>query len=152
MPTPLTPQPRRGSYLYPSLQDATVGEAMHPGILACTADLPLRAVAGLMASNRVHCIAITGNSAGERGEAVWGIVSDLDVVRTAIREGFDRTAGELALEPAVTIDAAASLSDAGELMLTRCIHHLVVIAPGSARPIGVLSSLDIASVIAAGEL
>ena len=43
------------------------------------------------------------------------------------------------------------LREAGALMLTNAVSHLVVIQPGSERPIGILSSADIAGVLAWGE-
>ena len=73
-----------------------------------------------------------------------------DLVRGAVRTGFDRTAGELALTPAVIIKADAPLREAGELMISDDVHHLVVVAPGCERPIGVLSSLDLAAIVAWG--
>jgi hypothetical protein len=50
----------------------------------------------MMATRRVHCVAVTGIAEDQGEPLVWGIVSDLDVVRRAVRTGFDRTAGELA--------------------------------------------------------
>jgi CBS domain-containing protein len=43
------------------------------------------------------------------------------------------------------------LREAGELMLTHAVNHLVVVQPGSQRPIGILSTLDVAGVLAWGE-
>jgi CBS domain-containing protein len=128
----------------------TVADAMHPGILACPADTPLRIVAKIMANHRVHCVAVVGSPDAEGEPPVWGIVSDLDVVRRAVRTGFERTAGELALAPVVTVEANTPLPDAGELMIANDAQHLVVVAPESKRPIGVLSSLDLVAAIASG--
>jgi len=49
-------------------------------------------------------------------------------------------------EPALDL-----LREAGELMLTHAVNHLVVVQPGSQRPIGILSTLDVAGVLAWGE-
>ena len=43
------------------------------------------------------------------------------------------------------------LRDAGELMLTHGVTHLVVIESGTQRPIGILSTSDLAGVLAWGE-
>jgi CBS domain-containing protein len=51
----------------------------------------------------------------------------------------------------VVAEANASLREAGELMISHNAPHLVVVAPGSTRPLGVLSSLDVAATIACGE-
>lgn len=126
----------------------TAGDAMHHGILACPADAPLLIVAKIMANHRVHCVAVVGAADAEGEPPVWGIVSDLDVVRQAVRIGFDRTAGELALTPVVTVQTDTPLPEAGELMIAKDAQHLVVVAPESKRPIGVLSRLDLVAVIA----
>jgi CBS domain-containing protein len=44
-----------------------------------------------------------------------------------------------------------ALREVGELMLTKGATHLVVIDPGLQRPIGILSTLDVAGVLAWGE-
>jgi CBS domain-containing protein len=148
--SPAVIQPYGGDYLCISFEHACVADAMHPGILACPADAPLRIVAWMMATRRVHCVAVIGIAEGQGEPPVWGIVSDLDVVRSAVRSGFERTAGELALTPVVSVEASLPLREAGELMIAHSVRHLVVVAPGSARPIGVLSSLDVAATIAWG--
>jgi CBS domain-containing protein len=42
------------------------------------------------------------------------------------------------------------LREAAELMLTHRVTHLVVVDPGALRPVGILSSLDLAGVLAWG--
>jgi CBS domain-containing protein len=43
------------------------------------------------------------------------------------------------------------LRDAGDLMLTHGVSHLIVVDPATQRPTGVLSTLDIAGILAWGE-
>jgi len=50
----------------------------------------------------------------------------------------------------VTVEAAAPLAEAVGLMLERGVTHLVVI-DADVRPVGVLSTLDIAGVVAWGR-
>lgn len=141
-----------GSYLMPSLRHATVADAMHPGILSCHSDSSLSEVARLMATHHVHCIAVMGTSHGEEGESVvWGLISDLDLVRAGIRGGSDQSARSLALEPVISVRATMPLTQAGEVMLERGVSHIIVIDPETRRPTGVLSTLDIIGVLAWGE-
>jgi len=150
MPTALLPH--QGSYLTPSLEHATVAEAMHPGILSCPADASLVEVARLMAGHHVHCIAVTGIAPEGGGRSVvWGIISDLDLVRAGVRTGADRTAGALALAPVISVGTDTPLLEAGELMITHEVSHVVVLHPVTQLPIGILSTLDIAGVIAWGQ-
>ncbi len=149
MPTALLPH--QDSYLTPSLEHATVVEAMHPGILSCSADASLVEVARLMAGHRVHCIAVTGLPPDGAGRSVvWGIVSDLDLVRAGVRTGTERTAGALALAPVVSVQTDMPLLEAGELMIAHGVNHAVVLNPVSQLPIGILSTLDVVGVIAWG--
>jgi MFS transporter, MHS family, proline/betaine transporter len=144
-------QPFRGSYLMPSLDHASVADAMHPGILGCEPDTSLREVAQIMATHHVHCVAVIGISHEEPECGVWGVISDLELVRAGIRDADATTARTLADQPLVTVEPTVPLREAGELMLAHNVSHLVVIQAGTGRPIGILSTADVAGVIAWGE-
>lgn len=144
--------PHQDSYLTPSLEHATVAEAMHPGILSCPADASLVDVARLMASHHVHCVAVTGiGPEGAGRSVVWGLISDLDLVRAGVRTGTDRTAAALALAPVISVHTDTPLLEAGELMIAHEVNHIVVLNPVTQLPIGILSTLDVAGVIAWGQ-
>lgn len=146
-----TIQPYSGSYLMPSLEHATVADAMHPGIVSCEPDATLTEAARMMATHHVHCLAVIGVSHKGPEFGVWGILSDLDLLRAGVREGADKSASALAQESVYSVTPATPLREAGELMLTHGVSHLVVIEAESERPIGILSTLDIAGVLAWGE-
>lgn len=143
--------PRHAGYLMPSLEHAIVADAMHPGILSCQPDATLTEVAQLMATNHVHCLAVIGISHEEPQCAVWSIVSDLDLIQARVRGGKDSTASSMALQPVITIDTTTPLHEAAELMATHKVNHLVVTDPQRERPVGILSTLDLAGVLAWGE-
>jgi CBS domain-containing protein len=141
-----------GSYLMPSLEHATVADAMHPGILSCEPDATLSEVAQMMATQHVHCVAVVGISYEQKPECfVWGIISDLDLIAAGIRDDTERTARDLAGQPVITVKPSVPLRDAGEIMLTHRVSHLVVTDAEAGRPIGILSTLDVAGVLAWGE-
>jgi CBS domain-containing protein len=142
---------RAGSYLTLSLEHATVADAMHPGILSCEPDASLTDVAQMMANHHVHCVAVVGISHEQPECFVWGIISDLDLLRAGLRNGAEPTARVLATEPVVVVDPSMPLREAGEEMLSHGVSHLVVADPVAKRPMGVLSTLDIAGVLAWGE-
>ena len=105
-----------------------------------------------MATHHVHSVAVMGVSHEAGGERlVWGIVSDLDLLRAGIHQEGDRRAGSLARQSIVSVEPAVSLLAAGDLMLEHGVSHVVVIDPRIERPIGVLSTLDVAGVLAWGE-
>ncbi|HTX09244.1 MAG TPA: CBS domain-containing protein [Solirubrobacteraceae bacterium] len=143
--------PQTGSYLMPSLQHATVADAMHPGILACDPDASLAEVARIMAARHVHCLAVVGISHEEPQCGVWSVISDLDVIRAGVGDGEAGSARAIAQQPLVTVEPSLPLREAGELMSEHAVTHLVVVEPGTERPIGILSTADIAGVLAWGE-
>ncbi len=137
------------SFLMPFLDRATVGDAMHPGILSCHTDMPLTEVARMMTAHRVHCIAVMAVSHSHPSEPmVYGIISDRDLVRAGLRTGDDETAGALAQQPVITVKPSTPLRQAGELMLTHGSDHLVVCDPETHIPIGILATYDLVRVLA----
>lgn len=134
-----------------AFETATVGDAMSHGVLSCPPETPLRAVARMMATHGVHAIFVFDYADGADQEPrLWAVVSDLDLV-AATRLDLDTvTAGATAVTPLVTVEADRSIGEAGSLMAQYGIAHLAVTEPGSRRPIGVISTLDIARAVAAG--
>jgi CBS domain-containing protein len=146
---PRSPRPAKGSYLTPAFERATVADAMHVGIVTCPPDASMATVAQTMATHHVHCLAVLGVRIEDGAHMVWGTISDLDLARAAW-SGDEPDAGTIAVTPAATVEATASLSEAVGLMFKHGVAHLVV-ADGDARPIGVLSTLDVAGVVAWGR-
>ena len=145
--TPQSP----GSHLMPALDRATVADAMHPGILSCEPEMSLSAVARMMASHHVHCLVVLGVTGEEDGDSlVWRILSDLDLLHGAMLEGGGQTADALARQAVHTVDPTMPLRAAGDLMLKLGASHVLVVDPLRQRPLGVLSTLDIAGVLAWG--
>jgi CBS domain-containing protein len=141
-----------GSYLMPSLEHATVADAMHPGVVSCQRDTSLTDVARLMAAHHVHCIAVMDVSDQDPPEQfVWGIVTDFDLLEAGLREGEEPTAEAAAHQPTVHVESTMALRDVAQRMLHSGMAHVIVVEPRSRRPAGVLSTLDIAGILAWGE-
>ena len=120
-----------------------LGEVMTPGIITCGRSTPLRRVAELMVSRRVHSIVVFD---GGDGVVPWGVISDLDLV-DALDTGS--TAGSIAASPVVTVTMDDTLSHAAQLMREHSTSHLIVVTDEVAPlPIGVLSTLDVARAFA----
>ena len=82
---------------------------------------------------------------------LWGIVSDLDLVAAStVRDLDDQSAGGSAATPVVTVSPNESLGRAAQLMTEHNTAHLVVV--DRERPIGVLSTIDIAAGLARRSL
>ncbi len=139
-----------GPGAFKALERFSVGEAMHPGLVSCSPDTPLRTIARMMATYRVHAILVTSH--GEErlaGGGLWGIVTDLDLLLAAEGEHLDRhSARDLAATPVVMIPVDERLARAAELMAEHRLSHLIVVEPRAMRPIGVVSTLDVARALA----
>ena len=124
-----------------------VADVMHWGLVSCAADTPLDVVAALMIDEVVHCVVVLDGPAADA--SLWGVVSDLDLIAAAsVRPLAEQAAGGSAMRPAVTIDPAESLESAARAMTRAGVAHLVVVDPVERRPIGVVSTLDLAGALA----
>ena len=138
------------SQQWPALSGLRVVDAMHPGLISCSLDTPLRTVARMMASYRVHAILVTAHGEEKLPSGLpWGVVSDADLLRAAKAGRLDdREARTVAVSPVVTICTSDELARAAALMVKRGVAHLIAVERHSARPVGVLSTLDIARALA----
>ena len=138
-------QPYRGDYLRPAFHNATVADVMTPGLIMCAPEAPVETVAELMATHTVHAIA----NGGIKDRRVWGIVDSLDLMRAVGDPQANRFAEDIGGRPAVTIEPGAAVTEAAALMTKRGVAHLVVV--DRERPVGVISTLDIAGAVAWGR-
>jgi CBS domain-containing protein len=126
-----------------------VGDAMREGILTCTSKTPLRVVAAMMVEQRVHCIVVLAEPAeSHRLSTVWAVVSDLDLAACASLDVDVHTAGGTAASPVVTVTPTETVERAAQLMREYGTSHLLVVAADDYRPLGVISTLDVAAVLA----
>ncbi len=61
------------------------------------------------------------------------------------------TAGSVAATEAVSVDASTPLGEAAELMAEHATSHLVVTSTRREMPVGIVSSLDVATALAWGR-
>jgi len=121
-------------------------DAMHPGMISCPPETPLRTVARMMASYRVHAIVVHAHDEDQLpGGDRWGVVTDADLVRAALDDDLDGlTAKQVAASPVLTVTSVDPLPRAMQLMTEHEVTHVIVVERHSGRPIGVLSTLDVA--------
>lgn len=130
-----------------SAESLTVADVMTTGIIHCTPETPLCAVASLMAENRVHAVFVFDYGL-EDDETVelWGLVTDLDLV-AALPVIDERTAGDTAVTPLLTVSLDERLGRAAQLISESGNTHLCVVDSRTGRPTGVLSTLDVARAV-----
>ena len=145
----MSPVAQFGRISGPASAELTVASAMHHGVLMCARNASLAEVAGLMAGHRVHCIVVADEPWGV--DSIWGVVSDLDLVAAAsVRDLNQQTAEATAATRALTISPEETLQRAAQLMTEHATAHLVVVDVAG-RPIGVLSTLDVAAVLGGAD-
>jgi CBS domain-containing protein len=128
-----------------SLDSVRVADAMHRGVVTCRPETSLQTVAGVMAGHRIHAVVV---APGREGDG-WGLVSDLDLAAAVGDSSFDGvTVGEIASTPNVFINPDETIGRAAQLMREYDTHHLVVLGRHGERPVGMISTLDIADVVA----
>ena len=105
-----------------------------------------------MSTEHVHAIVVLPDAAApDRGAArrPWAVVTDHDILRSA-RDVGDRTAGEVATGEILLAQPDEPLPDVAQRMLEHGTSHAVVVEPRTGRPVGVLSTLDIAGILGWG--
>jgi CBS domain-containing protein len=129
-----------------------VEDVVRPGVISCGPETDLTTVARTMAENHVHAVVVSGvEPLSNGGEHLsWGIVTALDLVAAALPAVGATDAGTLASTEIVTVEAADPIDRAVQLMVEHQLSHLLVVS--GARPVGVLSTLDIAGCLARGEV
>jgi CBS domain-containing protein len=139
---------RRAMRPTPEFENARVSDAMRHGVITCLPDSPVRDVAATMAQHHIHSVIVTGIEGAERD---WGMVSDVDVLRATGGDIDERTASEIAVTELVTVSTDERLDRAAQLMGEHEVTHLLVVDPQSRRPLGVLSTIDVAGILAWGR-
>ncbi len=130
------------------IEELRVIDAMHPGMIACPPETSLRTVARMMATYRVHAILVHSHD-DSTGGGGWGVVTDADLARSALEVDLDdATAGQVATTPVLVATTVEPLERVIRLMVEHQVTHVVAIEGRSARPLGVVSTLDIARALA----
>jgi CBS domain-containing protein len=122
-----------------------ISEAMRRDLVTCLPETELRAVARLMAENRIHAVVVV--DLDESGERSWGIVSDQDIVGAASEDPDETTAAQVAATELLVVRPDETIERAAQLMAEHSASHIVVV-DSEDRPVGILSTLDVAGVLA----
>ena len=124
---------------------------MHAGVLTCDPATPLTTIAQRMAAERIHSIVMLVGGTDPHEQIPWSVVTDVDVLRHAARAD-ELTANDVASTECLQgLHADEFLHVATTRMVRRAVTHAVVVDRERGRPIGMLSSLDVARVVAWGR-
>lgn len=126
----------------PLIGRLTVADAMHRGIVALSPSASIRDVAAAMAEHRIHAVVIIDEGPpGAGDDRLWGVVSDVDLMR-GLGSDLPLDAGNLAALDVFDIGSGEPLAEAARLMAEHGVSHLVVNEDDG--PAGVVSTLDVA--------
>lgn len=137
-----------GSYLTPSFAHARVRDAMRPWVLTCDPATPLVTAAQRMAGEHVHALVVLAGGGATRRP--WAVLSDRDLLRCAGRID-ELTAGEAATGELLEAHPDDPLAELAGRMAKRGIAHALVVDDADDRPVGVVSTLDIAGILGWGR-
>lgn len=142
-----TLQPYRHYYVGPDFEHARVHDVMRVGVVTCQPETTLRDACRIMVGYQIHSLLVGDIGSGE---SPWGIVTDLDIAAAAASNIDGLTAGDVASRDLATVPANETLAGAAKLMAERECSHLLAVQPDTGHPVGVISALGLASVLAAG--
>ena len=125
-----------------------VSDVMQRGVINAPLQTSPKELAAQMAGARVHCVVVEGSLARhEQEELVWGIVSDLDLIKAVATGRLDASAGEIAASEIVTVETSDSVEQVAQLMAEHECTRLIVVSASGSEPVGVISSLDVAGAL-----
>jgi CBS domain-containing protein len=156
VPSRLAPPPwpaeARPSPTARTLSEVRVGDVMHAGLITCTPDAPLHTAARVMADHGVHCVVIAGidRAGGRDPHFCWGLITDIDLVRALHRGSGALAAGTIAATEPIALPEDESLDRAAALMVRHDTSHVVVVSRAG-LPSGMVSTLDVVRIMAAGR-
>ena len=78
----------------------------------------------------------------------WGLIGDMDLVRAVHRGAFSEAAATIAATEPIAVRGDDSLERVAALMVEHATSHVVVVAR-SGLPSGIVSTRDVAGVLAA---
>jgi CBS domain-containing protein len=132
-----------------ALDAVRVEDAMSKRVVTCPPDADVRAVARTMADERIHCVVVAGIVTAAGGEQLsWGVLTDRDLLGASVKGTTGLTAGDIARPHVAIVDRTDTMRQAAELMQRLGTSHLVVADRRTGNAVGVVSSLDVAAVIA----
>jgi CBS domain-containing protein len=120
-------------------------------VLTCTRETPLITAAQRMAGEHVHALVVLEPRAdGVVERYPWAVLTDRELLRNAERAD-ELTAGDVASTDVLQILPSDPLTEVARRMVEHETTHAVVVDERTRRPVGVVSTLDIAGIVGWGR-
>ena len=123
-----------------------VREIMTPGVVSIPSDASIRHAYAAITAHRVHAVLVVDRKTA----APLGWVSAAGLLRWAVDESAQHTAGQAICEPVHTISPSASVRDVVDLLSKQGVSHVLVAHYGATSGEGVVSAVDVVR-LAAGR-
>lgn len=147
---PVVPAASNASSRPPDPADVTLDQIMCRDLVCARPDLELEALIALMVDYRFGCIPVVDNQRRPIGMITkFDIVEHVHALLCSQANGHPlpadllaRTADELMMPIALTLDESASVAKAALMMLYEDLHHVLVVSAAGTL-VGVVSAKDI---------
>jgi len=128
------------------MDEKTVRDWMHRGVVTCHPETPVAEVAQTMDAQNISALVVV-NDAGD----ALGVISRTDLVNARFIQPYFRHwhgmgAEHLMTKPVVSVTPDTAIREAVLLLNEKHIHRLVVVerVDGHVKPVGILSVTDLA--------
>ena len=128
------------------MEEQTVRDWMHPGVITCRPDTPVDQVAITMDEKDISALVVVN----EADNAI-GVISRTDLVNARFIQPYLKhwrgmSAEHLMSKPVISVSPDTRIKEAVAVLQERRIHRLVVVEQhaGRVRPIGIPSVTDLA--------
>ncbi|MBN1934996.1 MAG: CBS domain-containing protein [Anaerolineae bacterium] len=122
------------------MQEKTVAEVMHKGVIACRPDTPMNEVVRIVSDTDVHAIVVM-----DENSHALGVVSHVDIIRLFDKDLAAYTASDVMSHTIYDIELHESARAAVDKILANGVHRLLVVeTDGNVhRPVGIISTTDL---------
>jgi CBS domain-containing protein len=145
------PRPARPGRSDHRLSHVRARDAMHPGVVALPPSATIVEFASALARHHFHAIVVAGIRTDREDERfVWGFATSRDLVHALARSAQDAVVADLAGTEAVCVDPDDPLDLVAGQLISHGVSHAVVGTAGE-MPFGIVSTMDLMEIIAAGD-
>jgi len=122
------------------MQEKTVAQVMHRGIIACRPDTPMNEVVRIVSDTDVHAIVVM-----DEHNHPLGVVSHMDIIRLFDHDLAAYTAQDVMSHTVYDIESHELARAAADKMLANNVHRLLVVEVEGEerRPVGIISTTDL---------
>jgi CBS domain-containing protein len=145
------PRPARPGRSEHRLSHVSARDAMHPGVVALPPSATIVEFAAALSRHHFHAVVVAGIRTDREAERfVWGFATGRDLIHALAREAHDAVVADLAGTEVVCVEPDDPLDLVAGQLIAHGVSHAVVGSAGE-MPFGIVSTMDLMEVVAAGD-